>query len=43
MKVPYSQRSKTTLIEYQMVENLTMMSFDLFCSESARLWCDFRR
>lgn len=30
--------SKTTLIEYHMVKNLTLMSFDLFCLKSARLW-----
>jgi hypothetical protein len=28
--------SKTTLIEYHMVENLTVMSFDLLCSKPAR-------
>ena len=34
---------KTTLIEYRRVENLTLMSFDLFCSKRRAYGCESQR
>ena len=44
VKVPYSQRSKTTPIDFHVVQNFSRMSFDLISVETeAIMACDSRR